>query len=758
METLQVQSAGAVAPTLPASTVVSGTSNGENTFALTFGRALENMPNSVQDGASIAPKASPRGKRAAGDNSDPSSMAGILPDCFVTNSLQPAPAVARSIEALDSTASLQSPTAEPRSDSPPNFALRLNSAGETSVNTGTLSIPAPMVGVAASGTLFAWAGNGVGTTATPKAEAPKPTAREQDEAAIQSASLVSTIGQNPSQDTPAPQSVSVPSVFPGLQSASLLSPSVEPPVGGALSKSKQAQTSSPWSMQESGSRQESQNSPGLMDSSPLLEQLDPPQMQAGPLPASSQDLQASPNPTQLGGQTEPASPAFSPEAGNSSALFSAADHPELAEFSSLLGKFSGANLPAVSNSMPSPGQVGQDAAALGPGPRDSSTPVSATDHPEMAEFSTLVGKLASGQIDLKVSGNVMQSTTTDRFTTKSTPVVAGTLTGSLSKTALDAVQIPPASKAENPVDTPAKGTLHSVQISSSVVGEVAGQTGNRSEAASTPAPLSSSAGPVASPQLDTSPHPATAATTLQKDPAPEADSQLSSAAYTNSGDSGAHTNLADASTSGQGKSGQQSGTGPGDDPKCVMTFAPSIATNPAPDPTANLLTAQAPSVPTSHANTSAPQTLPSPSQPATTLSAWQNYDGGAGNIVRSASLNGSATGAEMHVELRSGTLGPVEVHAVVHEGSVGAEIHVQGQEAHTLLAAGLPSLERALGERNLRVENIAVYQDQTGGGMSGGEKQDPTRVLPHHRSAKFCRGTTRRSPAARRAVLRRMRN
>jgi hypothetical protein len=391
----------------------------------------------------------------------------------------------------------------------------------------------------------------------------------------------------------------------------------------------------------------------------------------------------------------------------------------------LLGKFSGANLPAVSNPMPSPGEVGQDAAALGPGPRDSSTPVSATDHPEMAEFSTLVGKLASGQIDLKVSGNVMQSTTTDKFTTKSTPVVAGTLTGSLSKTALDAVQIPPASKAENPVDTPAKGTLHSVQISSSVVGEVAGQTGNRSEAASMPAPLSSSASPVASPQLDTSPHSAAAATTLQKDPAPEADNQLSSAAYTNSGDSGAHTNLADGSTSGQGRSGQQSGTGPGDDPKSVITFAPSIATNPAPDPTANLLTAQAPSVPTSHANTSAPQTLPSPSQPATTLSAWQNYDGGAGNLVRSASLNGSPTGAEIHVELRSGTLGPVEVHAVVHEGSVGAEIHVQGQEAHTLLAAGLPSLERALGERNLRVENISVYQDQTGGGMSGGGKQDP---------------------------------
>jgi flagellar hook-length control protein FliK len=59
----------------------------------------------------------------------------------------------------------------------------------------------------------------------------------------------------------------------------------------------------------------------------------------------------------------------------------------------------------------------------------------------------------------------------------------------------------------------------------------------------------------------------------------------------------------------------------------------------------------------------------------------------------------------------------------VHDGSVGAEIHVQGQEAHTLIAAGLPSLERALADRNLRVENVTVYQDQTGAGMGGDGRQ-----------------------------------
>jgi flagellar hook-length control protein FliK len=82
-------------------------------------------------------------------------------------------------------------------------------------------------------------------------------------------------------------------------------------------------------------------------------------------------------------------------------------------------------------------------------------------------------------------------------------------------------------------------------------------------------------------------------------------------------------------------------------------------------------------------------------------------------------------------------MGPIEIHTVVRDGSVGAEIHVPGQEAHTLLAAGLPSLERALTDRNLRVENIAVYRDHTGGGMSGGGRQDSpsdSSPSPHHQA------------------------
>ncbi|HMD85476.1 MAG TPA: flagellar hook-length control protein FliK [Terriglobia bacterium] len=435
------------------------------------------------------------------------------------------------------------------------------------------------------------------------------------------------------------------------------------------------------------------------------------------------EVQAASIPTLSGGQSEQAAPNSGPEVSDSSTPINVTDHPALAEFSSLLGKFAGADLQVVADPTPSTDEVGQAPPELGSERRDSSTSVSAPDYPGLAEFSTLLGKLAGGQIDAKFSGNAVQATMVpDKFATKG-PVAAGTLSGGLPS--VDSVQAPPAPKFENLVNTPAKVIFHSVQVLSTIAAAAAWQTGNMSEAASAPAPLLSAASPLPPPPLEPNSQPVTPGTTLQKDAPLEANSlQPSGAVSADTVGSTAHADLSDSSTSGQGKSGQQSGSAPRDNQAGVKTSAPSPASNLAPDPTANLLTVHAPSVPASHANASAPQTAPPPSQSATALSAWQNYDGGAGKIVRSASLSDSASGAEMHVELRTGALGPLDVHAVVHEGSVGAEIHVQGQEAHTLLAAGLPSLERALGERNLRVENIHVYQDQPGGGMSGGEKQD----------------------------------
>jgi len=271
-----------------------------------------------------------------------------------------------------------------------------------------------------------------------------------------------------------------------------------------------------------------------------------------------------------------------------------------------------------------------------------------------------------------------------------------------------------------------KGTIHYAQISSSVSTDSTWQKGNDLVVEGANPQTSNPAAAAPLQQPDANSQSGNQASISQRDTTSEARGiQSSGAVYTSSGESAGNSNLSDSSAGGQGKSGQQSGPGGGDSPSGIKPFVSGIANSPVVDSSANLLTAHTPTLPANHTITSAPHTLPSASssQPSATLSAWQNYDGGTGKIVRSASISDSAGGAEMHVELRSGALGPLEVHAIVREGSVGAEIHVQGQEAHTLLSAGLPSLKQALGERNLHVENIAVYQDHAGGGMSGGERQ-----------------------------------
>ncbi len=145
---------------------------------------------------------------------------------------------------------------------------------------------------------------------------------------------------------------------------------------------------------------------------------------------------------------------------------------------------------------------------------------------------------------------------------------------------------------------------------------------------------------------------------------------------------------------------------------------------PGQDSASTALPIHAPGQVTVHANQpTAPETAAAP-KPMETLTAWQNYNEGTRKLVRSASLTESPGMAEMHVELQAGPLGPLQLHTVIHEGAVGAEIHVQGQEAHTLLSAGLPSLQRTLAEKNLQVQSIAVYHDGGAGGMSGFGRQN----------------------------------
>jgi flagellar hook-length control protein FliK len=408
-------------------------------------------------------------------------------------------------------------------------------------------------------------------------------------------------------------------------------------------------------------------------------------------------------------------------ASDASQLSTSAEQPALVEVSSRWERTAGAD----SNGTPALDPSGLAAPSSGTeASYSSTTPLSATGHPELAELSTLLGEFADAEVTLEGSANGSeQSPAPEASPVASASVEIGALTNGLPTTVVGSAHASAGPKPQNQVNILAKPPLHIAEVSDRVTAEGVWQRANAPETASGQAPLSRSANAVVTSPQDAKPQPGTTAATLQQDAGTRTNGiQTSGAAYFSSSESGAQASLLDSSPSGQGKSGQQSGTSSADNSTGATTFAPNAAGNPA-NPPINLIAAHPPSVPASPASPSAPPApAPSPQAPAT-LSAWQNYDGGAGSIVRSARLSDSAGSTEMHVEFRSGALGPLEVHAVLSAGAVGAEIHVRGQEAHTLLAAGLPSLERAMGERNLRVENISVYQDQAGGGMSGGERQ-----------------------------------
>src|SRR5271157_31416 len=233
METLQVQSAGAATPSLPASTVVGSSPSGVGSFALTLGCALAGMPDSVQEGSPISPKASPSEKGTAGGSSDSGSMAGVLLNCFVASIPQSASTAALRTEPGAPTVSLQNSVADSPSGSAPSFDSSLNTAAsETTPNAETLSSPVVMVGVATPATPSAGAGHGVGPMGTAwrgkgaglpepaKAEASAPTARARGQVTDQFSGLVETTGQKQLVNTPTPHPVSAPAWVPGLQKTS----------------------------------------------------------------------------------------------------------------------------------------------------------------------------------------------------------------------------------------------------------------------------------------------------------------------------------------------------------------------------------------------------------------------------------------------------------------------------------------------------------------------------------------------------------
>ena len=758
METLPVQLAGTAAPTAPASSL-SGTPTGDDSFASKFGRALAGMSESGQDGASIDPKAPTRAKPAPDNSAD--SAATVSLNCLVTTSVEPLSDFTGSTGSTETSISRQSATTESSADSLSNFASGPIAPTDEAGAPAAKPPPPPAAGASVTeGTSAAGTAQiavlmqpaRVEIGATPRITAARGGEESTDGAVAARGhnDEVLTVGQNPLADAvaatsaralvsppgaqgvsvsnppaestigvgrseskrgssrpanvPAATSVSGLAWFNGLQSTTVSNPSAELTVVGGQSRSKSLQASTPSPGQYAGPWQDSQAAPGFNNSGTLWDSSYLAPVPTAPTPPSRQDLPVPSDSTPPIGETGHA--ALKP--------------PTI----------------GTDPSIPSLGQAEQAAAPVPQTSAPSTAPI-ANSHAESAEFSAALGKFSKTEMTVNASksGTTVGAVHNDKLTAESGPGAISAPQNSPGKIAYQLVQSPIASKYENPVNSPAKATL---DLPNSDTKEVAGRAAVEAEAG---------VGDVKAPLV-----PPTAASSDQfflNSPTPGA--AIAPRNDTTSGGSGiqrsvvmpasfpasnAQASTFDSSTSGHGKSGQQNAPGPGDG---SATFVHSIANSPGPDPAGSLLTSHTPSVPAIHANTSThPTPLPSSSaQQATTLSAWQNYDGGAGKIVRSASLTESVGGGEMHVELRSGPMGPIEVHTVVRNGSVGAEIHVQGQEAHKLLSAGLPSLERALTDRNLRVENIGVYQDHTGGGMSGGGRQDSpsdSSPSPHHQA------------------------
>ena len=255
-----------------------------------------------------------------------------------------------------------------------------------------------MGGVAAPSTLSARAGQGVRPRGTTKVEASKSTAREARPSHYSVRRSCLDNGAKPIARHTTSQAVSAPAWLPGLQDNSLLSQPVEQQVGEPLPASKQVQVSNPGSKQESGSCKESQSSSSLTDSWPQRAQLDPGQVQAAPQPPPSLDLQAASNPPLPLGQPGPTAPAFGSEASDSSAPLYATNHPALAEFSSQLRMFAGAEVQAASSPTPSAGETEQTAPVSGSEASDFSTPLYETNHPALAGFSSQLRMYAAAEM------------------------------------------------------------------------------------------------------------------------------------------------------------------------------------------------------------------------------------------------------------------------------------------------------------------------------------------------------------------------
>jgi Flagellar hook-length control protein FliK len=678
METIPVQSAGATTPTPPASGALGGIPVAGKSFSLTLDRALGSQPTPILDAPISDPSVSPRQKPSRDNStSDSSTVAGLLMSGFIASYVQPAPPVASGTPVDEPHLRQEGTTATTQSTFAPTLPAPF--ADEQGQNVGTATPSAAPQNVANLRTLSHGVGRLVGQTEPSDSEGsipiihggrPIPTNRPNRVGSTPSPQLAETkpVRTPEIRELPAPNGPVDLQIMKGLSFAT--TQEFEGAHNLALSESPSKQSYSLHIIEAMSPppNQVSQVFPSAPRSLPPPERHRPLQTQATPAPVGSTP-QGYARSSSL---AEPAVPGTAPETTVSASEFLRPLHSETDEVSSWLAKFTAVE---VNLQVPKT-ESGQPAAP------QTSSPVSpsATHLPASNEPLQLL------------SGSPQ---------TQSFP------------------------QPDDLVNHPVKGASHSGLLPSTSTLETVTQKAQGLELADPRDPLPSTPSTAQILHLSTDPHPAVSETNLHKEAVTQ-DKPIrpSTGSVPRLDASPATANLSAQTKHDEAKLGQQSAPSTVDIPTVAKPSFPEPASHAASDAGTNLLTAQPSQSHTSHAASSLAPPTPPAGQPPATLAAWQNYEGGAGRIVKSAWLNDSAGGTEMHVEFRSGPLGLLEVHAVVNHGSVGAEIHVEGHEAHSILTAGLPSLERALGERNLHVGNIAIHQDQAGGGMSGGERQN----------------------------------
>jgi len=83
----------------------------------------------------------------------------------------------------------------------------------------------------------------------------------------------------------------------------------------------------------------------------------------------------------------------------------------------------------------------------------------------------------------------------------------------------------------------------------------------------------------------------------------------------------------------------------------------------------------------------------------------------ASDAVKASELYQHMDGSEMHIAMQTDLLGAVDLRATMHQSALTATISVQRSDVQSVLASELPSLQHALADRNLHVEQISILNN-----------------------------------------------